>query len=77
MKNLKEIHNVWQYGSHEIDTIHMQDGIAPQRRVNGLIEVDNKSGRAYIPFGEIQGFISSHSIGNYKWIFNLVENEEG
>ena len=34
--------------------------------------------KAYIPDNVPQGFVSSHSIGNYKWIFNkLIEGNRG
>jgi len=47
----------------------------------GLVRTDSMSARAgaYIPTdGSVpQGFISSHSIGNYKWIFNRQRNNPG
>lgn len=36
--------------------------------------MQQKSGRAYIPDNVPQGFISSHSIENYKWIFEINKN---
>ena len=42
------------------------------------IEVKNANigaRRAYIPDNVVQGFISSHSIGNYGWIFNIQPNQ--
>ena len=67
---------VWQYGSDEKqlkDKPWLQDGVAPQVPCLGLPNLPaNKGGRAYIPIdvdGVPQGFISSHSIENYKWIF--------
>ena len=70
---------VWQYGSDEKqlkDKPWLQDGVAPQVPCLGLPNLpSNKGGRAYIPInvdGVPQGFISSHSIENYKWIFKLT-----
>ena len=76
---------VWQYGSDEKqlkDKPWLQDGVAPQVSVP---DIDNKGknpkgGRAYIPInldGVPQGFISSHSIENYKWIFTRQINQPG
>jgi hypothetical protein len=75
--NVNDFTEVWQYGSDENLPEHKQDGVAPQRPVGNLYDIPNKSGRAYIPDDEPQGFISSHSIGNYKWIFeklNIKDN---
>ena len=37
-----------------------------------------KSGRAYIPNEvETKGFLPSHSIGNYGWIFEKLNGESG
>jgi hypothetical protein len=69
---------VWQYGSDESkDPRWLQDGIAPQCRIEGLDDIQYKSGRAYIPSGTKQGFYDSHKIGNYDWIFNLKNTHEG
>ncbi|MTK54371.1 fibronectin type III domain-containing protein [Paludibacter sp.] len=69
---------VWQYGSDESnDPISKQDGIAPQVPCPGIPNLPtNKGGRAYIPQnGTVKrGFYSSHSIGNYKWIFDIKPN---
>jgi len=68
---------VWQYGSNEkTDPLDKQDGVAPQTKCGGL----NDNQRAYIPQdGSVpRGFISSHSIENYGWIFNkLKEGQNG
>ncbi len=64
---------VWQYGSNEAelkDRPWLQDGVAPQTKAKDL----PNGHRAYIPINVDdvpQGFISSHSIGNYKWIFKI------
>lgn len=60
------------FGEPNEDPLHEQDGVAPQCAVKGLPEIDdNKGGRAFIPKGESKGFLQSHSIGNYKWIFKI------
>jgi hypothetical protein len=41
-----------------------QDGVAPQCPVENI-----GSRRSYLPDNVVKGFVSSHSIGNYKWIF--------
>ena len=82
--NLNDFEEVWQYGSNlgepNADPLHEQDGVAPQTAVNGLKEVDfkfsGKRGRAFIPDGEPKGFLQSHSIGNYKWIFKLKSERD-
>jgi hypothetical protein len=64
--NVSDWQEIWQYGSDEInDSIYKQDGVAPQCPVFGL----SRDNRAFIPDDVVQGFISSHSIENYKWIF--------
>ncbi len=61
------INKLWQYGSDERIDISQQDGVAPQTKVGDLPDGQ----RAYIPSNwSPQGFISSHEIGNYKWIFS-------
>ncbi|MBP1640601.1 MAG: hypothetical protein H6Q17_2184 [Bacteroidetes bacterium] len=71
---------VWQYGSDENkDPISKQDGIAPQVPCPGIPNLPtNKGGRAYIPQnGTVKrGFYSSHSIGNYKWIFDIKPTDQ-
>jgi hypothetical protein len=76
--NVSDWQEIWQYGSNEMeDPIHLQDGVAPQCQVEGLLSVQNKSGRAYIPDDAPKGFISSHSIKNYKWIFTKNKGQDG
>ncbi len=64
---------VWQYGSDENkDPISKQDGVAPQVPCANMDKVStNKGGRAYIPDTESKGFLTSHSIENYEWIFKI------
>jgi len=69
---------VWQYGSDEKqlkDKPWLQDGVAPQVKARDLPD----GYRAYFPINEDgvpQGFISSHSIENYKWIFTKLLNPQ-
>ena len=63
---------VWQYGSDEKnDSVDKQDGIAPQVAVPGIPNTTLKipNGRVYIPSTAPKGFLPSHQIKNYKWIF--------
>lgn len=65
---------IWQYGSNEqVDPITKQDGVAPQCKV-GNLDVER---RAFIPDTEPRGFLESHTIVNYKWIFNRKQNHRG
>ena len=59
----------------EKDPPCLQDGVAPQTKVNGLKEID----RAYFPnkFYRKMGFFDSHFVGHYTWIFQLKEEEPG
>lgn len=73
---------VWQYGSSENESNDKQDGVAPQVSVPDIENpTKNKvGGRVYIPNDSKipHSFLSSHSIGNYKWIFtNLNEGRAG
>ena len=68
---------VWQYGSNEsLDPLNKQDGVAPQTKCGGI----NDNQRVYIPNVDgngnhiPKGFISSHLIKNYTWIFNIKPN---
>jgi len=71
--NVNEWEQVWQYGTDEANTpLLLQDGVAPQCPV---INIGDR--RAYIPSGEKQGFIESHLIENYGWIFTREKGVEG
>ena len=73
---------VWQYGSDlgqtGADPMWLQDGVAPQAAVGGINNLptgNTKGGRAFIPKNQDidkKGFVKSHSIGNYGWIFEIV-----
>lgn len=68
---------VWQYGSSEDnlkDKKWFQDGVAPQGPIGNI-----GTRRVYIPEdGSVpQGFLDSHSISNYKWIFTKQEGDAG
>ena len=73
---------VWQYGAdlnrkdgQTEDLCRNQDGVAPQTMAGGLDE----SKRVYIPTDK-KGFMESHSISNYGWIFQrpkLQKNTNG
>ena len=55
-------------------------GIAPQFPVTGLENTTINYGRAFIPkqAGIPKGFVESHSISNYGWIFNsLTPDDQG
>jgi hypothetical protein len=72
--NINEWEEVWQYGSDEAnDPLWLQDGVAPQCMPQGMTRVQ----RAFIPATETRGFLSSHLIENYEWIFNLNTNADG
>ncbi|MDR1369481.1 MAG: hypothetical protein LBJ72_05045 [Dysgonamonadaceae bacterium] len=73
--NTAEWEDVWQYGSREDklkDQPWLLDGVAPQCPVGGI---DGK--RAYIPSDVSQGFLKSHFISNYGWVFELKVIEDG
>lgn len=79
--NLDDFEEVWQYGSNlgepNEDPLHEQDGVAPQTAVRGLEDLESeKRGRAFIPDSEPKGFLQSHSIGNYKWIFSKLKSKK-
>lgn len=75
----KEWKEIWQYGGnydlHKAVAPCLLDGIAPQRKVNGLPH----SHRLFIPeeYYERMGFYDSHFIGHYRWIFEIPEKEGG
>ena len=65
---------VWQYGSNldqgDPDPIFQQDGVAPQCGCLFL----SSARRVFIPgFIATKGFVGSHSISNYKWIFTTKQ----
>jgi len=76
---------VWQYGSDlgqtGADPMWLQDGVAPQAAVGGINNLptgNTKGGRAFIPKNQDidkKGFVKSHSIGNYGWIFEILPNQ--
>lgn len=68
---------IWQYGSNlgetDQDPIWEQDGVAPQCAVGNL---DDR--RAFIPKDwKPKGFVESHAVSNYKWIFNIKYGNKG
>ncbi|GHT64837.1 hypothetical protein AGMMS50239_23310 [Bacteroidia bacterium] len=71
--NLNEWEEVWQYGTDEANTpLWLQDGVAPQCVV-GNIGVR----RVFILAGVKQGFVDSHMIVNYDWIFTREKGANG
>ncbi|MDQ6481854.1 hypothetical protein [Dyadobacter sp. LHD-138] len=71
---------IWQYGSDlnqpGADPMWLQDGVAPQVAVGGINNLpsgNTKGGRAFTPKNQNipKGFVESHSIGNYGWIFSI------
>ncbi len=74
--NPNEWKEIWQYGSSEEALKNhpwLQDGVAPQCAVKNI---GNR--RIFIPSGyQHQGFLESHSIGNYGWVFELGEGSKG
>ena len=77
--NWNQFEEVWQYGSDETkDPDNKQDGVAPQTPCLGIPNIDpQKGGRVFIPEGQPKGFLQSHSVGNYKWVFEKKEKEAG
>ncbi|MCC6690387.1 MAG: hypothetical protein IT235_02530 [Bacteroidia bacterium] len=68
--NTSDFEEVWQYGSDEVnDSRYDQDGVAPQCKVRGLPDPS----RVYIPSGEKKGFLESHYIENYGWVFKRIQ----
>ena len=81
-----DFEEIWQYGSDlgqpDADAMWLQDGVAPQTPVGGINNLptaNTKGGRAFIPKnqGIPKGFLESHSISNYGWIFGRQEGIEG
>lgn len=61
-------------GEPNADDISDQDGIVPQCAAGGLTIKQ----RVFMPKDwSPKGFLDSHSINNYKWIFNKKENDKG
>ncbi len=69
---------VWQYGTdldqQNRDAVKFQDGVAPQRGVKELWNVHgDRGGRCYFPHDwPIKGFIHSHMMYSYDWIFDRI-----
>jgi hypothetical protein len=47
--------------------------VAPQCAIRGVFS----SNRIYIPPEVKKGFIESHTIGNYGWIFTKITGQDG
>jgi len=80
--NLDDFEEVWQYGANlgepNADPLEKQDVVAPQCAVRGITDLrEGKGGRVFIPDDEPKGFLQSHSIGNYKWIFKKDKKDYG
>jgi hypothetical protein len=78
--NFDKFTEVWQYGSNEAWSTDKQDGIAPQEAVKNIEQLpteNTKGGRVFIPINNNikRGFYISHTIGNYKWIFDIKPNQ--
>ena len=77
--DVSKFEEVWQYGSNlgesDQDPVEQQDGVAPQCGVAGL----PKSRRVFTPkqVSFSKGFVSSHSINNYGWIFYKQPGQPG
>lgn len=77
--NPSEWQEIWQYGSNFNskwrDAPCLQDGIAPQYKVQGLPDQNC----VYIPkkLYYLKGFYNSHFIGNYTWVLKIEENKPG
>lgn len=69
---LTDFEAVWHYGSNETEEKnYYQDGIAPQCPISGT-KVEN---RVDYPLdgSAPRGFMESHSVVNYNWIFTLPQ----
>ena len=81
--NVGDWEQIWQYGSDlgqaDADPMWEQDGVAPQTGVTGINANPTKGGRAYIPKNQNipKGFVESHSIVNYGWIFERSNGQPG
>ncbi len=71
---------VWQYGTDEKKVKpFLQDGVAPQCPVEGIenLPPSTQGGRVFIPDNFWpKGFLDSHTISNYGWIFNNLGNQD-
>ena len=45
--------------------------MAPQCKIENIDLNPTKGGRVYIPPEVKKGFVESHTIGNYGWIFEI------
>jgi hypothetical protein len=54
-----------------------QDGVAPQCKIENIDLNPTKGGRVYIPPELKKGFVESHTIGNYGWIFTKITGQDG
>ncbi|MFM7636703.1 MAG: hypothetical protein ACKO5W_02415, partial [Crocinitomicaceae bacterium] len=72
--NPLEWDEVWQYGSNENIAECLQDGIAPQSGIKGL-----EQNRVFFPKSIYPklGYTGSHFIGNFTWIFDLDNKQDG
>jgi len=73
---------VWQYGSDlgmvHSDIICFQDGIAPQGPVKGIESLaPSKGGRIFLPKDAKKGFIRSHHMKWYDWVYGIKPGEYG
>lgn len=75
---INDFEEVWQYGCNELpvnqggDFPWEQDGVAPQCEIANMAPY-----RVYIPKSEPKGFVESHMISGYKWIFNRSSTDKG
>jgi hypothetical protein len=73
-----EWQEIWHYGVNfdigKEEAPCLQDGIAPQFPIKGLI-----SNRCFFPkeLYRKKGFYESHFVGNYKWVLDIPEGAKG
>jgi len=71
------LEEAWQYGSFEtLEPIREQDGVAPQCPVVGILAMGANGGRIQNS-GTKKGWIDSHLVTNYSWIFNINSLQNG
>jgi hypothetical protein len=75
-------HEVWQYGSNRFEEDALvtcrQDGIAPQCAVLGLEALQpEKGGRLFIPKGAKMGFVRSHHLRYWDWLYWIKKGDRG